>query len=264
MSDSRVRKTISLAALIALLIVIGILAARVWGSEDSPVIPVPQKAWETRHREKVAAVQAAKYNLLLIGDSITHNLDLPPYKAVWDQFYGSRHALNLGYSGARTENILWNLQNGELDGQSPKVAVLLIGTNNSDGANFPVAHTPKQIAQGTQAIVELLRRRLPQTKIVLLRIFPRAIVFDNDNSKSNALRRSTTIQQASEIVARLADDKTVYYLDINHVFLRKDGSIDPELMPDLLHPSPLGALAWAKAMEPTLSKLMSDRRRDYD
>ncbi len=230
---------------------------------NTAVVPAQQKGWAARHEEKVKAARAEKHDLLLIGDSITHNLDLPPFKPVWDQFFAPRRALDLGYSGARTENILWNLQNGELDNQSPKVAVLLIGTNNSDDANYPIVHTPEQIAEGTQAIVALLREKLPQTKILLLRIFPRTNVYKNgDAERGNARQRFLTNLRAAELVARLADGKMVYYLDVNHVFLRLDGSLDPELMPDLLHPSPQGALAWARAMEPTLCELMGDNNRD--
>jgi lysophospholipase L1-like esterase len=229
----------------------------------SAVVPVPQRGMEKRHAEKARAAQNQKYDLLLVGDSITHNLDLPQYKAVWDQFFSPRKALDLGYSGARTENILWNLQNGELEGQTPKAVVLLIGTNNSDDANYPVVHTAEQIAQGTKAIVELLRQKLPETKVLVLRIFPRTNVYKKgDAERGSATQRLLTNRRASELVARLADGKMVHYLDVNHVFLRLDGSIDPELMPDLLHPSPKGALAWAVAMEPKLAELMGDQRRD--
>jgi len=83
-----------------------------------------------------------------------------PLKAVWDRHYAPRNAINLGHNGFRTENILWNLLNGELDfSPSPKVAVLLIGTNNSDDRNFRHVHTAAQIAAGTKAIVELIRQR---------------------------------------------------------------------------------------------------------
>jgi lysophospholipase L1-like esterase len=230
---------------------------------NTAVVAAPQSGMAARHQEKFQAARAKSHDLLLIGDSITHNLDLPAYKEVWDQFFAPRHALDLGYSGARTENILWNLQNGELENQSPKVAVLLIGTNNSDDANYRIVHTPEQIAQGTQAIVELLRRTSPRTRILLLRIFPRTNVYTSGAAeRGSARQRALTNQRASELVARLADGKMVHYLDVNHVFLRLDGSIDPELMPDLLHPSPKGALRWARAMEPRLSELMGDRIRD--
>jgi lysophospholipase L1-like esterase len=249
----------------ALLLAAALVAARaaVAVEPNSAVVPVQQRGMARRHAEKVAAARAGNHDLLLIGDSITHNLDLPRFKEVWDQFYAPRRALDLGYSGGRTENILWNLANGELDGQSPKVAVLLIGTNNSDDANYPVVHTPEQIAEGTRAIVELLRAKLPATKILLLRIFPRTNVYKKgDVERGSARKRFETNHRAGELVARLADGRMVHYLDVNHVFLRLDGSIDPELMPDLLHPSPRGAVAWARAMEPKLSELMGDSSRD--
>lgn len=252
------------AAILAAFVVLGVApAAWAQAPANSAVVPVPQRGWAARHREKVEAAKAQNHDLLLIGDSITHNLDLPRFKAVWDQFYGPRRALDLGYSGARTENILWNLQNGELENQTPKVAVLLIGTNNSDDANYPVVHTAEQIAEGTKAIVELLGKRLPHTKVLLLRIFPRTNVYKKgDAERGSARQRFLTNHRAGELVARLADGKRVHFLDVNHVFLRLDGSIDPEMMPDLLHPSPKGALAWAKAMEPTLCELMGDQSRD--
>lgn len=230
---------------------------------NTAAVPTPQGGMTRRHQEKVAAARAQKHDLLLIGDSITHNLDLPAYKQVWDQFFAPRRALDLGYSGGRTENILWNLQNGEMENQTPKVAVLLIGTNNCDDANYRIVHTPEQIAQGTQAIVRVLREKSPQTKILLLRIFPRTNVYKKgDVERGSARQRFLTNQRASELVAKLADGKMVHYLDVNHVFLRLDGSIDREMMPDQLHPSPKGALAWARAMEPKLSELMGDSSRD--
>src|SRR4051794_17847250 len=84
-------------------------------------VPVPQRGMEKRHAEKVEAIKGHKYDLLLIGDSITQNFDKPAYAAVWEQYFAPRNAIALGYSGGRTENILWNLANGELEGQTPKV-----------------------------------------------------------------------------------------------------------------------------------------------
>jgi lysophospholipase L1-like esterase len=227
---------------------------------QSPVIPVPQRGMEKRHAEKVAAAKAADHDLLMIGDSITHNFEKPEYQAVWKQFFEPRKALNLGYSGGRTENTLWNLQNGELEGQHPKVVTLLIGTNNSDDANYPVVHSAEQIKEGTAAIVKLLREKLPDAKILLLKIFPRTNVYKKPDGtlRGDADKRFDTNQQAGELVAQLADDKSVFYLDVNHVFLKLDGTIDTALMPDQLHPSPAGARAWAEAMEPLLSELFGD------
>jgi lysophospholipase L1-like esterase len=261
----RFRPAAFLVACLALTATVGgqLLAGETRPEANSATIPVPQRGMESRHQEKVQAARSGKHDLLLIGDSITHNLDLPAFKEVWEKFYAPRRALDLGYSGARTENILWNLQNGELENQSPKVAVLLIGTNNSDDANYPVVHTPEQIAAGTKAIVDLIRGKSPQTHVLLLRIFPRTNVYRNGTAeRGSARQRAIVNRRASELVARLADGKRVHFLDVNHVFLRLDGSIDPEMMPDLLHPSPKGALAWARAMEPRLAELMGDKSRD--
>jgi lysophospholipase L1-like esterase len=164
--------------------------------------------------------------------------------------------LNLGYSGYRTENIIWNIQNGELSGQSPKVIILEIGTNNVDEKNYPTRHTAGQLAGGIEAIVKLLREKVPETKIIVLRCFPGCYGGPNPTSHRAILER------ASDIVSGVADGKNIFYCDVNHVFLNPDGSINQEMMPDWLHPSAAGAKAWAQAMEPLLSKLMNDRSRD--
>jgi hypothetical protein len=97
-----------------------------------------------------------------------------PLRAVWERHFAPRHAINLGYNGYRTEHILWNLRDGELDfAVSPKVAILLIGTNNSDDRHFSKVHTAEEILAGTKAIVDLIKRRHPTTKILVMRIFPR-------------------------------------------------------------------------------------------
>jgi lysophospholipase L1-like esterase/acetyl esterase/lipase len=211
-----------------------------------------------RHEEKLALVAAKKFGLIMIGNSITNNFEKPEYKPVWDQFFAPRNALNLGYSGYRTENIIWNLQNGELDGQSPKVVVLEIGTNNVDEKNYPTRHTAGQLAGGITAIVKLLRQRLPDTKIIVLRCFPGCYGGPNPTSHRAILER------ASDIVSKLADGEHIFYCDVNHVFLNMDGSINHAQLQDWLHPSPAGAKAWAQAMEPLLSKLMGDTSLDRE
>ncbi|MBC9933066.1 GDSL-type esterase/lipase family protein [Chitinophaga qingshengii] len=222
---------------------------------NSAAVPT---AWGNgkRHAQKLLEVAARQYDLIMIGNSITHNLEKPDYQAVWNQFFAPRKALNLGFSGYRTENILWNLENGELKGQSPKVVTLEIGTNNIDEKNYPVRHTAGQLAGGIKAIVQLLRQKLPNTKIILLRCFPGS--YDGPNPTSHRM----ILDRASDMVAKLADNQHVFFCDVNHVFLNLDGTIRHEQMPDWLHPSPAGALDWAKAMEPLLSQLMGDASRD--
>ncbi|MEI6515743.1 MAG: GDSL-type esterase/lipase family protein [bacterium] len=220
-----------------------------------------------RHNEKVAAVKSGNYDLVFIGDSITHTLDhfggnYAKLEAVWDKYCAPRNAINLGYNGYRTEQILWNLQNGELDfKKSPKLFVLLIGTNNSDDRNFGTTHTPEQIFAGTKAIVELIRKRHPDSKVLVLRVFPRG----GDAEKSavswsfhGSAKCIETCRRAGELTKQLADNKHVFWLDINPVFLKSDGTINTDMLWDLLHPSPAGAEAWVQAVEPMLTKLMGE------
>jgi lysophospholipase L1-like esterase/predicted esterase len=211
-----------------------------------------------RHKEKVAAVKKEKFDLLLVGDSITHNFDNPAYQPVWNQFFAPRHALDLGYSGYRTENIVWNLQNGELDDQSPKVITLMIGTNNVDEKNYPTRHAAAQVAGGIEAIVKVMREKCPEAKILIIRSFPGCYGGPNPTSHRAILDR------ASDIAQKLADGQHVFFCDVNHVFLNLDGTIKNELMPDWLHPNPAGAKLWAQAMEPELSELMGTASLDSE
>jgi lysophospholipase L1-like esterase len=233
------------------------------GDADYPT-PSPS----SRHEEKVAAVRSGRYDLVLIGDSITHTLGelggkYEPLKGVWERHFAPRRAINLGHNGYRTEQVLWNLAQGELDfSESPKVAIVLIGTNNSDDRHFAKAHTAEEIFAGTKAIVKLIQQRHPATKILVLRIFPRG--GDNEQGVSPPAFNSSaqcieTCRRAGELTARLADGKQVFWLDLNYVFLRADGAINTDLMWDLLHPSPAGAEAWVQALEPTLAQLMGDK-----
>lgn len=220
---------------------------------------IPVAGYSTkRHELKLAALAKEKFDLLMIGNSITNNFDKPEYQSIWNQFFAPRKAINLGYSGYRTENILWNLEHGELEGQSPKVVTLEMGTNNVDEKNYPTRHTAKQLAGGIEAIVNLIRQKLPDAKIILLRCFPGCYGGPNPTSHRAILER------ASDINLKLVDNKYVFYCDVNHVFLNMDGSINHDMMLDWLHPSPAGAKAWAQAMEPLLSKLMGDKSLDTE
>ena len=229
----------------------------------------PTKNANPRHEEKVKAVQVGTFDLVLIGDSITHTLGdmndgkYAPNQAVWKRHFEPRRAINLGMNGQRTEEILWNLQNGQLEfTQSPKVMVLLIGTNNADDRHFARTHAPEEIFAGTRAIVELIRRRHPSSKILIVRIFPRG--GDGEKGVSPPAFNSSaqcieTCRRAGELTSRLADGQHVFWMDVNQVFLRANGTINTNLMWDLLHPSPAGAEAWVQAIEPMLAKLMGDR-----
>lgn len=201
--------------------------------------------WQERHENKLAAAQQGNWELVFLGDSITHSWESTG-KKTWQQYYGKRKSLNLGFSGDRTEHVLWRLDHGELDGYKPKVIVLMIGTNNTGHRQDP----PKAIAAGVKKILERIKAKSPQTKVLLLGIFPRAAQKDNaqrvNNDKTNVL------------LAKLADDR-VEYLDINDRFLMPNGTLSKEIMPDLLHPKQKGYAIWAEAIEPTLKKMLGER-----
>ncbi|MCB9849247.1 MAG: GDSL family lipase [Phycisphaerales bacterium] len=183
-------------------------------------------------------------DLLFIGDSITEGWQVEG-SAVWEKYYGKRTTLNLGVSGDQTQHVLWRLIHGQLDGVFPKVAILLIGTNNANGNDF----TAEEIAAGVHEILSLLRHRLPRTRILLLGIFPRC-------EKPNAQRDK--IASVNALIAKLADNKTIHYLDISKHFLNPDKTISPAIMPDYLHLSEEGYETWAAAMEPKLQALLSN------
>jgi lysophospholipase L1-like esterase len=227
-------------------------------AENNPAAVPVQGYSPQRHAVKLSLVAKERYDLIMIGNSITNNFEKPEYQPVWNQFFAPRKAINLGYSGYRTENIIWNIQNGELNGQSPKVIILEIGTNNIDEKNYPTRHTAGQLAGGITAIVKILREKCPDSKIIVLRCFPGCYGGPNPTSHRAILER------ASDLVSKIADNKHIFYCDVNHVFLNLDGSINHEMMPDWLHPSPAGAKAWAQAMEPLLSELMGDQSLDTE
>ena len=227
------------------------------GAQEPPVLlqpntaiqPVQQDAswavewWGPRHAEKLELAKDADIELVMIGDSITHGWE-DAGSDVWQQYYADRKAFNLGFSGDRTEHVLWRLQNGAVDGMQPKLVVVMIGTNNTGHFMDPAVHT----ADGIAHIVSELRERLPDAKILLLAIFPR------HQSPHNDMRRRNN--EINELVSNMADGETVHFLDINHAFLDDDGTLPLEIMPDQLHPNAAGYALWAEAMEPTIRRLL--------
>jgi beta-glucosidase len=203
-----------------------------------------QKGFLARHTQFNERIKKGSVDLLLIGDSITQGWE-GAGKDVWAKHYANRNAVNLGIGGDRTQHVLWRLENGNVEGISPKAAVLMIGTNNSNGRD----HTAEQIADGIKAIVGKLREKLPKTKVLVLAIFPRG-------EKPNPQREKNA--KASELASKLADDKNVFYLDIGPKFLKEDGTLSRDVMPDLLHLSPQGYQIWADAIEPKVKELLGE------
>ena len=199
-------------------------------AQDS-VVPTPRTAaafgnrgetWMGRFYDNVRQVDTGDVDLLFIGDSITHSWERGG-KSTWDRYYGDRKAVNLGFSADRTQHVLWRLINGKLDASRPKVAVVMIGTNNVN------TDTPNEIFAGVRGICNTLQAILPETKILLLAIFPRGATADNWRRTSN--------DTANALIAGLADGEQIHYLDIGDAFLEPDGTLPESIMPDALHPN---------------------------
>jgi lysophospholipase L1-like esterase len=197
--------------------------------------------------------------LIFLGDSITENWEKvgPPewqdFHPGWQRFYGDRKAVNLGFKGDTTASLLWRIRNGEVAGVKPKVAVVLIGANNLGRVHWSAEETVAGIA----AIVQELRKRLPDTKILLLGVLP---------SDRSAWASETTVAINRRLATDYANVPMVTYLDVTPIFM-KGGTLnkalfyDPLLNPPdpPLHPTAQGQTLIARTMEPVLAAMMGDR-----
>jgi lysophospholipase L1-like esterase len=183
--------------------------------------------------------------LVFLGDSITEGWEYGG-KTLWAKYYAPRHALNLGIGSDHTQHVLWRLDHGNLEGLHPKVAVVLIGVNNIPDTN----NTPGMVLEGVTAVVQKLREKLPETKVLLLGIFP----FREDFCAQRA--KALEVNQA---LHKLEDGNSVFFLDLGHLFIQPDGRIAKRIMADFLHPSAEGYRLWAEGMEPTLARLLGEK-----
>ncbi len=225
-----------------------LLAAPAEPAANTATTPIPRDAsWVKRHEGFVAQAKQGGIDLLFLGDSITDGWRSAG-RTVWDKYYAPRHAANFGISGDRTEHVLWRMEHGELDGLKPKVVVLMIGTNNTgrerDGQS---RNTTPEIIEGVTTVVRGLRAKLPESKVLLLAIFPRATLEDPQRAQ---------VALINTVLAKLDDGKMVKFLDIGARFLEPDGTLPKGIMPDLLHPNANGYQIWADAIEPTLEEML--------
>jgi beta-glucosidase len=215
--------------------------------KPAAVVPIPQTAswWTTRHEHTLARIHQGGVDLLLIGDSITQGW-ADEGRRIWDAYYGRRRAVNLGFNDDRTEHVLWRLEHGEIEGIAPKLAVVMIGTNNT-GARHDLA---EETTAGIQAILTTLRKGLPGTKILLLGVFPRS------PSADDPLRRLN--DAINDRLRAYADNRHIFFLDLSRQFLDDRGRLSQDLMPDYLHPSERGYQVWADGMEDEIRKLLDE------
>ena len=219
----------------------------VGAEKHSAVVPAHRHSWWTLlHWAVNERVRQGHVDMIFIGDSITHSWE-NNVKDVWQKYYGHRKAVNMGFSGDRTQHVLWRLDNGNIEGISSKVAVIMIGTNNSNRDD----NTAEEIADGIITICKKLRAKLPGTKILLLAVFPR---------EEEPCPQREKIAKANKIASKIADGKMIHYLDIGLKFLQPDKSISKEIIPDFLHLTPKGYQIWDEAIEPTVAKLMDEKK----
>ncbi|MDB6137326.1 MAG: lipolytic protein family [Verrucomicrobiaceae bacterium] len=218
--------------------------------------PVPREGnWVKSHEAFNAISKEGTAPLVFLGDSITAGWG-GKGKEEWEKSWAPLKAANFGIGGDRTEHVLWRLEHGNFDGLKPKAIVLMIGTNNTghEGRaqkelNGAIYHcTAEQTADGVKAILGTLHQKMPETKILLLGIFPRGA-----DSKDKMRRQN---EETNAIIARFADNKTVYYMDIGKTFLEPDGTLSKEIMPDLLHPNAKGYEIWTAAIKDKVAELM--------
>ena len=220
-------------------------------SAQMSVIPAPQSEdpnswWQKRFQEKQELVKAGGADVVFIGDSITHFWE-GKGRAVWEKYFaqGPYKALNLGFSGDRTEHVLWRLDHGELDGFKPKAIVLMIGTNNT-GHRPVTQEPPADTVIGVKAVLEKIRSKAPGAKIILCAIFPRG------EQPTDGCRVRNEIVNTE--IKKFADDRTVFWCDFNDQMLTPDGVLTQEMMNDRLHPEACGYEIWAKAVIPYLNR----------
>lgn len=228
--------------------------------------------WRERFERSLARVRAGHVGLVWLGDSITQNWELAgpepfaDYRPVWNRFYGDRAAVNMGFRGDTTANVIWRLDHGEVAGLDPRALVLLIGANNFGRVHWDAQKT----RAGIGAIIHILRQKLPNTQILLLGVLP--------SERSPWITENTEALNAM-LAAEYRDQPYVTYLNVGHLFYR-DGQLNRGLYLDpheallashapgattetvnsvALHPDAQGMALIAEAIEPVLHRLMGDR-----
>jgi beta-glucosidase len=214
---------------------------------NKALIPVKHQGARTDLVLQRAKDAPGNYDLEFIGDSITQGWE-GAGQNVWQELGGKYKIINMGVGGDGTEHVLWRFENGQLDGIKAKVAIVMIGTNNSnknpDGTD---TYTDTDILEGVTAIVNQIRTRQPDTKVILLGIFPRGNAFNPQRGR---------LLEINQALAKLDDGQYIFYLDFGSQLIEADGSIAPAMMKDALHPGEAGYRIWDAAIEPKLKQLL--------
>jgi lysophospholipase L1-like esterase len=227
------------------LLTVTLLAPAAIGAHATDLVPRNESypwmslaKWYRFHADDVEVAEKGQTDLLFVGDSITEGWAGQP---TWDEAFGEFNPANFGIGGDTTSNVLWRLKHGAVGKLSPKVIVLLIGTNNfwfnKDNSD--------DVVEGIAAVIKLLRESFPNSKILVLEIFPR----DELPTGESRLK----VEDVNKHLPSMADNEHVFVQDLGGVFFEADGKISKTIMPDYLHLSPEGYQRWAKAILPTIT-----------
>jgi len=245
-------------SIFALILLAGTLQAQPAAvAENNAIVPVGKLEkdmydWDQRHAAVLAEKDTIKPEIVMIGDSITHFWGGQPLEPkgnrgakAWDDLFGNRKVLNIGFGWDRTQNVLYRIKEGELDGLSPKLVVIHIGTNNLSTSKNAPTNTPEQVVEAIGAIIGAVKDKCPDAKIVLMGVFPRGEKADNPFRE-----KIGTINKG--LADTYSNKPGVVYLDITQKLLNADGSMSKEVMGDFLHPTEKGYAIWAEALKPQL------------
>ena len=208
-----------------------------------------QQRMGPRHEGFVETAKKGDIDLLLHGDSITDWwVQGDENKAMFEKYFGGIKTANFAIAGDTTQGVLWGLKNGEGQGFQPKAIMLMIGTNNTGGTNNAGTATSAEIAEGVGAVVQEMRSDFPNARILLLAIFPRGLPGDSVRDK---------IADINRIIAKLDDQRHVFFMDIGAKFLDDKGSfLEGAFRADNLHPAAKGYDIWGAAVKEKLAELM--------
>ena len=214
--------------------------------EGPAVTPAPrvEEWWFSRQAEKIGLMSKGEIDLLMVGDSITHNFE-GVGEAVWKEHFAPRKAINLGFGGDRTNHVLWRLDHLPRLEEAPTAAVVLIGTNNICWGS----DEPEEAAMGVAAVAAKLHEHYPKMRILVLGVFPR-------RREASHPHRKEIVALNAALPALLEPIDRVTFLDIGEEFLDERGHLSEEMMPDTTHPSELGHRVWAEAIAPVLDRWM--------
>ena len=197
----------------------------------------------SRHQE-IEKLKGRTVDVVMLGDSIMHFWEWK-HPESWAKFTAGRVVLNLGYAGDRTQNVIWRIDHGELDGYAAKCVVLMVGTNN----NTYDSTDPANVAAAIEKIVGMIRQHQPRAKIVLHPIFPRGVSAESDKHAKARARNDKTNALLKAFAER---DGKLVWIDFNSKLVDETGWVPASIMADQIHPTDAGYDFWIEALAPVL------------